>query len=888
MPLTRRSLLGSVAASALIPIHKSSAMLLRGGFSQAQSQALQVLKLGAGGNQTGVSISNSAGNDAADTLVIRCDTYNCYINRPNGFTGSPKGNDGSIRAWQTLFNQNSMPPSYNENMMYTGVGSWEICIAPSNAQIIYATTSTFPSNQSTSTPLAGVFKTINGGDQWAQTGFTPVARDTFLGGNDNTLGPSGFARLNGQKMAIHPTNPNIVFLGLGGAGGMFASADGGVTWGQPSGIPAGTGAGWITGILFNPTDGTHAYAFSQGNGFYVSTNANLGPSSTWTQLTASGASGGPSSVRNSAFAKDGSNYYVCTASGGNILRYNISGNSWATEVSGNLAFVVACDPSNASHVLAIDSFGNLNENLGSGWSGWSTGPGGQPNVSATDIPWLAALGLGCNTLVFSPTNPQILYTSCNNSFFTLTLSSPIVGGSTVLTWNSMNVGEEQLNPNIIICPSSGNPLVGVFDNAWFVANLTQYPLEKLPDQNLFLSACWSADNAKFVNTNFVVTICDNAGGGVNYGNGTNGIKSAYSSNYTNGSSWTKFLLSADGVHPCVPSTARVGSTGNSSGNIAVSDPNNFVWAPAGGIIPQFTTNAGVAWNPITVSGSPSFSSFLPSDSLVMVRRGVAADPNTQNAFYMFFPGVGFFRSTNSGSNWSATSGSASRPANIDNCNFIMPIVGQSGHVWFNASSSVSTPIGFSGDTWVGGVTFPNTNGVFYTTDGGATFNQVNNANFSTLAQGAAAPGQSYPAIYGVGFIGYNATDTHSIASSGTVAFTVGAGLAATYKSGAPVGAVQLGTNNYMTGTVQSYVPATGVVTIAIDVGVGSGSSSNWLVAAYGIWQNTTSPAANPVWTQLGPYTDGNTYDFARALAADPVIFGQLYIGFAGSGCAVRM
>ncbi|SRR6266404_601157 len=862
--MTRRKILGSAAAIALLGAKKAAAGLhLHGG----SIQTLQPLKLGAGGQFSGFSIAND------DTHVIRTDTYGAYIWNPNATVPTP--NSGATGAWQQLVNSNAMPASFVSNGPYAGQGVYEIAIAPNNSSVLYMVYITYPS--SNPNQLSGVYKSTTGGVSWTQTAFTPIDNNTLA--NPNNVG-----RLNSQRMTIHPTDPTIVFVGFESTGGLWATADGGTTWGKPSGFPTPTGSpAGITGIVFNPNNPNQAYAFSQGNGVYVSNNANLGNSSTWSAVT---TTGGPSNVKNADFASDGSKYYVCTASmttaggtGGAVLSFN--GTSWATEVSGTSAQAVCCDPNSASHVLAVDGSGNLNEHTGSGWSGWTS----SPTFGNADIPWLlqlANVGVGVNNATFSRTISSKVYINCfNESYYTTAATGSVTTGTSV-TWTSHNNGEEQLNPNTMLSFGSGKVIGGFWDHPIFVPDLSSYPSRSEPDNNGDLSACWSLDNAKFTNTNFVAAISDPVKSG--YGNGATGCKSCYSATGA-ANSFTKFLLAHNGVSPSIPSNAYNGSSGFGGGDIAISSPTNFVWAPAGGTTPQFTTDAGVNWTACSFAGSPSFASF---NSNPQSNRFVEADPVTQNAFYLFYPGVGFYRSTNSGSTWSLTSGSVGRPTNLDNTGYIKCVQGQSGHVWFTSTTTRAPPYTFLLAPYSGHGAYPNNfGGTYYTTDGGATFNQVNNADFSVIAFGAAAPGQSYPAIYGVGFVSYHPTDSVSIVGSGSVSFTVGSGLSSTFQVGAPIGVGNIGGNSYMAGTIASYSGSTVTITVnSSGTASGSGPFSSWYLSAYGIWQCTTGPAASPVWTQLGPWTT-NSFDQARALAADPVVYGQIYIGFAGSGAIMR-
>ena len=66
-----------------------------------------------------------------------------------------------------------------------------------------------------------MFKSTNKGTTWTQTNFTPISSST-MNANDS------YAQW-GQKMAVDPYNPNIVYVGTE-ANGMFKTTDGGQTW----------------------------------------------------------------------------------------------------------------------------------------------------------------------------------------------------------------------------------------------------------------------------------------------------------------------------------------------------------------------------------------------------------------------------------------------------------------------------------------------------------------------------------------------------------------------------------------------------------------------------------------------------------------------------------
>ena len=100
----------------------------------------------------------------------------------------------------------------------------------------------------------------------------------------------------GQKMAVDPNNPNVVYVGTP-QNGLFVTTDGGASWQSVSAVPvsAKDGSGvypGITGIEFDPALGVTGgktntiFAASYGNGVYESTNGGA----SWSAI------GGPSNV----------------------------------------------------------------------------------------------------------------------------------------------------------------------------------------------------------------------------------------------------------------------------------------------------------------------------------------------------------------------------------------------------------------------------------------------------------------------------------------------------------------------------------------------------------------------------------------------------------------
>src|ERR1700722_12640857 len=343
------------------------------------SNTWQALDVGAGGFVRGIDIAPNG------TMVARTDTYGAYL-----WNGS---------KWVQLVTSTSMPAAFvaaNVDSGNTGQGVYEIQVADSNTQIFYMMYDGY------------VFKSTNQGTTWTQTSFAQVSANP----NDN------FAQY-GQKMAVDPNNPNIVYVGTP-LKGLFVTTNGGTTWQQVSQVPVsaldsngdGDSPG-ITGILFDPAIGgvvngvtQTIFAESNGNGVYESTNGGA----SWAKL-----SGGPTTVTNAAVSSTGVYY----ATDGTNLWIFANG-KWtepSVVMNGMGIQAIAVNPSNPNEIVLVSPAGYLDVsyNAGATWSGvdWDSNA-----VNSTDIPWLKAANeassgnfLDIGGVVFNPLVPNQIIAS---------------------------------------------------------------------------------------------------------------------------------------------------------------------------------------------------------------------------------------------------------------------------------------------------------------------------------------------------------------------------------------------------------------------------------------------------------------------------------------------
>ncbi len=119
-----------------------------------------------------------------------------------------------------------------------------------------------PSHLIVGSPTGGVWKTLNGGDNWV-----PLSDD--------------FSTVDVYSLEISPYNNNHYLWGST-SGKIFRSIDGGISWAATSNV---AGSGKVVRILYHPTNPAVVYAVSESNGLFRSVDSG----GAWTAVA--GASG---------------------------------------------------------------------------------------------------------------------------------------------------------------------------------------------------------------------------------------------------------------------------------------------------------------------------------------------------------------------------------------------------------------------------------------------------------------------------------------------------------------------------------------------------------------------------------------------------------------------
>lgn len=229
--------------------------------------------------------------------------------------------------WKTTNGGTTFEPVFDHQ---SSISIGDIAIAPSNPEIVWVGTGE-ANNQRSSSWGDGIYKSVNGGRNWASMGLK----------NTQHIG----------RIVIHPTNPDVVYVaavgplwGPGRERGLFKTTDGGKTWINTKFISENTG---FIDVAMDPSNSDllyaaayqrerRAYSFLGGGpegGIYKTTDGGA----TWRQLTEGLPSG---DVGRIGLTISKSNpaivYAIVQARSGGVFRSDDYGESWRKTNSANV------------------------------------------------------------------------------------------------------------------------------------------------------------------------------------------------------------------------------------------------------------------------------------------------------------------------------------------------------------------------------------------------------------------------------------------------------------------------------------------------------------------------------------------------------------------------
>ena len=668
--------------------------------------AIHTLKIGGGGFIRGIDIECDQGvgqcnNSGTTTKVIRTDTYGAYWY--NASATNP-GNAGGAGEWQQLVTSTSL--SQNDPMhkfqacaTEQGCGVYEIRIAPSDTKILYMMMNGY------------VYKSIDQGQHWNHTNFSQVKSS-----NPN----DGYAQF-GPKMAVDPSNPNIVFV-CTETNGCFLTTNGGESFSAVAGLSNAPTVGML--VVFDPNSNViggatqGVYISSYGTGVYHSVDGGR----SWI-LTM----GTPTTHQHMQCVSDGTLYLTDNNKNSNIYVYR--GGLWKSYSTGSGWIAsVAINPNNLSEIVAIGTSGSTSFTATSEigpWSGYSRGT----SRVATDIPWLAATDeswMTAGDIVYDPAQANAVFFAEGIGVRT-TKARSYAGRAT--PWTSLSAGIEQLVSNWAISPPGGDPILTFWDRpAFAITNPTRYPTThgvNITSGNL--QSGWSADWASDASGTIIVL--------------ANTFGSSDTSGYSSdlGANWHTFAEDSP------ESTNKT-----YGGSIAAATSKNLVWIPTDDSphenSPWYTMDGGLNWTPVRLPGIPTSSTTGWGNAYYLDLQRVAADRVNIGTFYLYNSGEG--KGNTGGGIWKCLSGGAhcSRvsstifPNSYYNAQ-MRSVPGKAGNLFFT-SGKQTCPC-------------PSKDGSFFrSADGGATWTNVSGVkDVWTFGFGKAKPaGVVYPTIFIYGWV----------------------------------------------------------------------------------------------------------------------------------------
>lgn len=633
-----------------------------------------ILPIGAGGWLTNIGIA------ADDTVVIRTDTYGEYLRSGTSWV--------QLATTNSMANGTDIGQDANGDLILPGFGCYEIAVAPSNSQVLYKMYN------------RNVFKSTNQGGTWTKTNFTPRV---FNEGNDFNF------RMNGPRMAIHPTDP-LTVVATTSANGAFYTTDGGTTWNAISGITNPTTSGPGMFVQFNPANGNVVSIASDGVGVYQSTT---GVTGTFSAIS----SGSPPSNFVRLHHDKYNRLWACSRTGTHTT-YLYSGGTWVNKNLGSQSgrvHSICSDPTTANNIWAGIDSGDIitSTNGGTIWA--------DPNFDQTrsagagEPGWLAA------TFETSMSNGNMVITSTGRVIFAEGIGvwytdSPASSGN---AWNSMSKGIEQLVINKIISPPGGAPLTAVWDRCIFRnGSLSTYPPGHGVNYTQSIMHGWGCDYAKSDPTCIVVHAYSDIAGYAGGGKSTDG-----------GLNWSLFTTQ--------PDTGFI-----YGGAIAAATNQNYVVIHGSSPTkPRYTLDGGATWANSTVTGVTDGW----QDGGNSLHRQIITCDNA-GTFYAYNSGTnpGVYKSTNAGATFSIVStghmaGASTAGADGFNAQLeAVPGASYTGRLCYTS--------GDSGGSVFGSFT--------RSTDSGATWAAVLNVTeVKHFGFGKAKPGGGgHPAVFIVGWV----------------------------------------------------------------------------------------------------------------------------------------
>ncbi len=461
------------------------------------------------------------------------------------------------------------------------------------------------------------------GSSWIDHG-----RDLVIAGNAQN-------RIGGERLAVDPTNSDIVWFGSR-TEGLLVSTDGSQTWSAVPAIPIPptaegaqpTGVKWVVASEFGVFVGV------ANDGVYQLVGNPSSPS----EMTAKKLWSSAGVPMDAEIGRDGV-LWVAEQEPPFVYRFD-SATAALLDVSPNSGkrfASIAVDPLDPSRVLVArqgisDSGLWRTTDSGQGWENV------RAKTSCEQIPWLDDYKdrfLSAGSMAFDPSG-ELWFPEG----FAMWRSTDLDDGE--LTFECETLGIEELVSNDVLVTPAGSVVSAHWDRGTFrhtdgtIGGAIQGPVTE------FISV-WDIDWSP-ADPDFVVAIaadhrfcCEDS-------------SDAYPSGYSTdgGKTWTKFASYSSGNHPY---KLRFG-------NIAVSasDTSTLVWLPTFNLSPQFSQDQGATWTEVILPGTEEMEVDGTNrggshTTFFLNRKVLAADRVAPDTFYLYHGDFGVYRSTDGGRSW---------------------------------------------------------------------------------------------------------------------------------------------------------------------------------------------------------------------------------------------
>ncbi len=491
----------------------------------------------------------------------------------------------------------------NTTELYSGTTTWkDVDCGDGGATAIGSTT--VPPTMYTNCIGISLDKSTDGGNSWS----------SMLNGI-NTSDRSAWT----PPLTMDPSNPLRLYFGTQY---VYQTTNGAALWTAIS--PDLTNGGNLSGIAISPVDPNTVWAISGDGRVSVTSNALLGATATWTNVTGSGML--PNRYP-TAVAADPSNASVAyvTFSGfsgfgdslGHVFQTQNGGSTW-TDVSGNLPNIpandIAIDPSQSNTYFVGTDFGVFYTT--NGGTAWTTLATGLPRVAVTSLKLHAATqnlraathgrsvwGTNVASITGIPAVTSLSPSSVlvGSAAFSLTVNGGGFTNMAVVQWNGVNltttfVSATQLTAAVPAgdLTNAGTANVGVIIPGGNISNTVVFTI----DNPVPTATSLSPASTTVGGSGFTLTVT-----GTNFVNGATVLwnGSSRTTTFVSATTLTAAITAADINHTgtALVSVSNPGPGGGTSGTVSFSIVNPV---PVATSLSPVSQTAGGAKFTLTVNG----------------------------------------------------------------------------------------------------------------------------------------------------------------------------------------------------------------------------------------------------------------------------------------------